>query len=90
MTARSVSAFNGYRFPDDIIALAVRWYLRFGLVVVTEHYSSLSPWYPGHEGPVSVLSPSLSHLMREDYDAGQDLRAVPALGTTRQKGWYRT
>jgi len=30
-TARSVSAFYGYRFPDDIIALAVRWYLRFRL-----------------------------------------------------------
>jgi len=30
-TARSVSAFRGYRFPDDIIALAVRWYLRFRL-----------------------------------------------------------
>ncbi len=25
-TARSASAFCGYRFPDDIIALAVRWY----------------------------------------------------------------
>ncbi len=61
-----------------------------GLVVVTEHFSSLSPWYPGHEGPVSVLSPPLSHLMREDWDAGEDLRAVPALGTTRQKAWYRT
>ncbi len=30
-TARSVSAFSGYRFPDDLIALAVRWYLRFRL-----------------------------------------------------------
>ncbi len=30
-TARSVSAFCGYRFPDDIVALAVRWYLRFRL-----------------------------------------------------------
>ena len=30
-TARSLSAFSGYRFPDDIIALAVRWYLRFRL-----------------------------------------------------------
>ena len=30
-TARSISAFCGYRFPDDIIALAVRWYLRFRL-----------------------------------------------------------
>jgi len=30
-TARSVSAFRSYRFPDDISALAVRWYLRFRL-----------------------------------------------------------
>jgi len=30
-TDRSTSAFCGYRFPDDIIALAVRWYLRFRL-----------------------------------------------------------
>lgn len=25
------SAFAGFRFPLDIIVLAVRWYLRFGL-----------------------------------------------------------
>ncbi len=25
MTDRSNSAFSGYRFPDDIMALAVRW-----------------------------------------------------------------
>ncbi len=31
LTARSISAFRGYRFPDDVIALAVRWYLRFRL-----------------------------------------------------------
>jgi transposase-like protein len=30
-TARSASAFCGYRFPDAIIALAVRWYLRYRL-----------------------------------------------------------
>ncbi len=30
-TDRSASAFRGYRFPDDIIALAVRWSLRFRL-----------------------------------------------------------
>lgn len=30
-TARSTSAFCRYRFPDDLIALAVRWYLRFRL-----------------------------------------------------------
>ncbi len=30
-TTRSGSAFSGYRFPDEVIALAVRWYLRFRL-----------------------------------------------------------
>src|SRR6266511_2947986 len=25
------SSFAGYRFPPDVIMLAVRWYLRFGL-----------------------------------------------------------
>jgi transposase-like protein len=30
-TEQSSSAFAGYRFPPDIIALAVRWYLRYRL-----------------------------------------------------------
>jgi transposase-like protein len=30
-TERSASACCGYRFPDAIIALAVRWYVRFRL-----------------------------------------------------------
>src|ERR1035437_285110 len=30
-TARAASAFRGYRFPDSIIALAVRWYLYYRL-----------------------------------------------------------
>src|ERR687886_190639 len=30
-TARSATPFSGYRFPPDIIALAVRWSLRFRL-----------------------------------------------------------
>ncbi|HVA90855.1 MAG TPA: IS6 family transposase [Chloroflexota bacterium] len=30
-TADSASAFAGYRFPADMIALAVRWYLRYRL-----------------------------------------------------------
>jgi transposase, IS6 family len=25
------SAFAGFRFPSDVIVVAVRWYLRFGL-----------------------------------------------------------
>ena len=30
-TARSTTPFSGYRFPPEIIALAVRWYLRYRL-----------------------------------------------------------
>lgn len=30
-TDRSTSAFRGYRFPNGVIVLAVRWYLRFRL-----------------------------------------------------------
>ena len=26
-----LSAFVGFRFPPEVIMLAVRWYLRFGL-----------------------------------------------------------
>jgi transposase-like protein len=31
LTARTTSAFCGFGFPDDIIAVAVRWYLRLRL-----------------------------------------------------------
>ena len=31
LTARTGSVLCGYRFPDDVIALAVRWYLRYRL-----------------------------------------------------------
>ena len=34
LTARTGSAFSGYRFPDDVIALAVRWDLRYRLSYV--------------------------------------------------------
>ena len=39
MTQRSGSAFCGYRFPDEVIALAVRWYLRYRL-----SYADHSEW----------------------------------------------
>src|SRR5215212_4077667 len=34
VTARTGSAFSGYRFPDEVITLAVRWYLRYRLSYV--------------------------------------------------------
>ena len=39
ITSRSGSASRGYRFPDDIIALAVRWYLRYRL-----SYADVAEW----------------------------------------------
>ncbi len=39
ITTRAGSAFSGYRFPDDIIALAVRWYLRYRL-----SYADVAEW----------------------------------------------
>src|SRR5687768_12156516 len=39
VTARTESAFSGYRFPDAVIALAVRWYLRFRL-----SYAEVAEW----------------------------------------------
>jgi IS6 family transposase len=39
ITERSSSAFRGYRFPDEVIALAIRWYLRYRL-----SYADVAEW----------------------------------------------
>ena len=39
LTARTGSALCGYRFPDDVIALAVRWHLRDRL-----SYAEVAEW----------------------------------------------
>jgi transposase-like protein len=31
VSASSRSSFAGFRFPPDLITIAVRWYLRYGL-----------------------------------------------------------
>ena len=31
MSSSSASAFAGFRFPREVISVAVRWYLRYGL-----------------------------------------------------------
>jgi transposase-like protein len=38
-TARSVSAFSRHTFPDEIIALGVRWYVRYRLT-----YADVVEW----------------------------------------------
>jgi transposase-like protein len=39
-TARSTSAFSQHAFPDDVIALAVRWYVRYRL-----SYADVEEWF---------------------------------------------
>ncbi len=39
-TARSTSAFSHHDFPDDVIALAVRWYVRYRL-----SYADVAEWF---------------------------------------------
>ncbi len=39
-TTRSTSAFSGHGFPDDVIALAVRWYVRYRL-----SYTDVVAWF---------------------------------------------
>ncbi len=39
-TARSTSAFSQHAFPDDVIALAVRWYIRYRL-----SYADVVEWF---------------------------------------------
>jgi hypothetical protein len=46
------SAFAGFRFPSDVIVLAVRWYLRFGLSYATSRSCSPSV------GSMPTTSPS--------------------------------
>ena len=38
-TARPTSAFTNHAFPDDVIALAVRWYVRYHL-----SYADIVEW----------------------------------------------
>src|SRR3979411_763619 len=38
-TRRSISAFSRRPFPDDVIALAIRWYVRYRL-----SYAEVSEW----------------------------------------------
>ena len=40
LTARSTSAFTNHAFPDDMITLAVRWYIRYRL-----SYADVVEWF---------------------------------------------
>ena len=42
------SAFAGFRFPPEVILIAVRWYLRYGLSFVIEGHAFFQNLRRGH------------------------------------------
>jgi hypothetical protein len=79
------SAFAGFRFPPDVIVLAVRWYLRFGLSyrdveelltergVEVDHVTRLPVGAAVHAA-VGRRRPPLSARRRPALVGGRDLR----------------
>ena len=58
------SEFAGFRFPPDVITLAVRWYLRYG------------PVLPRRRGTARRTRPQLSRLIRSEARSCPDLRCL--------------
>jgi hypothetical protein len=59
-TRRSDSAFSCRAFPDDVIALAVRWYVRYRLsyAEVSEWLAERRPGRPEHHLPLGAAFPA--------------------------------
>ena len=82
-TRRSSSAFSGRGFPDDIIALAVRWYVRYRL-----SYAEVSEWLAERGVLVDQstiyrwVQPSFRCLPRRPESTAT--RSVPTGGWTRR------
>jgi transposase, IS6 family len=52
VTARAGWAFSGYRFPDDVLALAVRWCLRYR--AIDEHGQVIDVYATDHRDAASA------------------------------------
>ena len=76
-TARSTSAFSHHGFPDDVIALAVRWYVRYRL-----SYADVVEWFAEH----SLSQPAVSNLRTEISMAARDQSmSLSSLAPERQR-----
>lgn len=85
-TARSTSAFCGFRVPDDLIAVTVRWYLRLRLpyadveVLLTERSVDVDRTCPDR-----LLHPrNLGRLQ-----GCVAIQAIPGAIGRRERFWYR-
>jgi transposase-like protein len=78
-TRRSSSAFSGRGFPDDIIALAVRWYVRYRL-----SYAEVNEWLAERGVLVDQSTIHLSLCTTRDLAAAHTFfeREIAFSGTT--------
>jgi len=87
-TERSSSPFGGSRFPNDIIAPAVRWYLRFRLSYVdivellAERGISVDPstMFDWVQRSSNLLPHSMTHLLRRGPRSRSSTRGIPSSG----------
>jgi transposase-like protein len=63
-TRRSSSAFSGRAFADDIIVLAVRWYVRYRLSYAEGQRVACRAWHPGRPKHDLSLGPALFAAVR--------------------------
>src|SRR6266542_5813679 len=93
-TKRSSSAFSGRAFPDDIIAVAVRWYVRYRL-----SYAEVSEWLAERGILVDQSTiyrwvqrflPVFGEVARKDRDpVRRDWRVVETYARIRGRWYYR-
>ena len=82
LTTRSGSAFSGYRFPDEVIALAVRWYLRYRL-----SYADVVEWLA--ERGMSVVRPRSTIGSAASRHASSRRHGPTAPKVARAGAWRR-
>jgi hypothetical protein len=78
------SAFTGFRFPAEVIVLAVRWYLRFGLsdneaglTVGIHHLHGASEFRPPETRRPRPQTPRSTSRRRSPPRTAADARGVP-------------
>ena len=77
---RMPSGFTGFRFPPEVILLAVRWYLRYGLVLPGPRRAPRRAWHRGRPR---------DHLpVGAAVHAVADRRGPAVLGTLAGDRWF--
>ncbi len=87
MTSSSPSAFAGFRFPREVISVAVRWYLRYGLSCrdVEELLAELAHTRRVRAEPTAQAADS---ALMEDHSASFFGSCHPLEGRAVDSAWW--